>query len=241
MKCLLPAFCTLFLLLCLGCHENKNQIFVYNGATYLDFKLEFATDTTSVDFIDWKKEHPVSEFTLNGKAPLQYSVTLINGTLASLSQFKGWKWHHQENLNITGLTISRITGKHIISEFNITDFDHDGDEDLMVWVAGNMNTNRWLLIFINDQEHQKLVRLYDTADGSDIWNDPKYNEAKGIINCELYSGAYGIQNTSSYKLNGTTAAPLIKNETDLTNEIIVETKYIGENGKWKKASQEIDN
>ncbi|OYQ47212.1 hypothetical protein CHU92_01110 [Flavobacterium cyanobacteriorum] len=173
------------------------------------FNLKYPSDTLSVDGIDWEKENLTSEFTLRGKTQLLYAIKIENDTTAKLLINEKEKWVVQENIPITGWALRRIDKDVIFSEFKIKDFDKDGDEDLICWVNSNMNGNVWTIIFLNDQKTQKLVKLWDSAEETDIWDDPVYDNRKKIIECELYSGVYGFQYKSTYKLNDLEAIPIL--------------------------------
>jgi hypothetical protein len=134
----------------------------------------------------------------------------------------------------TDWAVSRIEGAQVISEFKITDFDNDGDEDLICWTSTNINGNMWTVIFLNDQRQQKLVKLYNFADDTDIWNRPEFDIETGIINCTLDGSAYGASEESSYKLNYLTPVPLIKERQERYNSRYIEDFYFkGKKGKWQ--------
>ncbi|TRW25766.1 hypothetical protein FMM05_05965 [Flavobacterium zepuense] len=228
MKLLIAAIC---LISSIGIYA---QTVLSDGIEHLDFKLEFATDTTSAFGIDWKKENLVSDFVLKGNIPLHYSIKIINDTTASLSQFHNDKSTFQENIYISEWTIRVITDSHIISEFKITDFDKDGDEDLTILVASNMNGNDWTSIYLNDSAQNKLVNLYDMADNTAIWNRPEFDSDTGIIHCTLDGSAYGASEESTYKLDNLIAIPLKKSRQErYKRNSTTDFDYIGENGKWK--------
>ena len=193
-----------FIFLAVACNHNskaiekseiiKDQTKMYDGDKYVVFNLKYATDTTSVDGIDWKKEKLSSEFTLKGKNEIRYSITVKNDSVAQLSKYDGEKFVFQESINITDWAISRGENNTIISEFKITDFDEDGNDDLICWVSTNVNGNIWTVIYLNIPEEKKLKKLY-SADGTDVWDAPVYDSKTKIISCELVSGAYGFHST----------------------------------------------
>jgi hypothetical protein len=232
--------CFLLLLLALPI-SLLAQVRTYNGEKFVEFTMQFPEDSTSLTGVDWAREKLEATFTLKGKSPLAYRVKPLNDTIIELWQLKNNKWQLQENIEYFGWALHRWDeGNKIISELKITDFDHDGDEDLVCWVNSNINGNEWTIIFINDEKQQKLVKLVNTAAlyNSDIWDAPVYDPATGIISTELFSGAYGIQNTATYRLQGTTALPLVKEEDDMGNpDYLVHTTYKGENGKWLQTGQ----
>ncbi|MES2485264.1 MAG: hypothetical protein V4581_04855 [Bacteroidota bacterium] len=208
----------------------------YSMDNVIQFILKNDPDTIA-DFngIDWAEENIIKEFELKGPVKLRYALHPVNDTVMQLLQPDGKKWKVQETINHSGWMLTRITDGIVYPYIQAIDFDKDGDEDLMLWVNMNMNGNMWTIIYLNDQKQQKLVQLVNTTtpQGNGIWDDPKYDPQTGQIHTELYSGVYGIQNTATYKLVGTTALPVIKNETDLTNsEKITYTSYKGNDGQW---------
>lgn len=108
---------------------SHGQVVKYQGEKYLEFTLKYATDTTTLDGIDWQKENLVSEFILKGVKPLKYSIQIINDSLVTLSQYENDLWIFQESINITGWALRKVENSKILSEFKITDFDRDGNED----------------------------------------------------------------------------------------------------------------
>lgn len=219
------------------------QVINRGGENFLAFTMHFPEDSTSLTGVDWGREHLEATFTLQGKTPLTYRVRPLNDTLMELWQLRGNNWQLQEHINYFGWALHRRDGNTIISELKITDFDHDGDEDLQCWVTTNVNGNEWTVLFLNDQKQQKLVRLVNTTAprGDGIWDAPTYDPETGLIHTELFSGAHGVQNAATYRLNGTTAEPLAMEEEDMGNpDYILYTTYKGENGKWIIEQQEAE-
>lgn len=217
---------------------SYSQVKKYDGEKYLEFTLKYATDTTTVDGIDWKRENLISEFTLKGKFPLRYSVRLLNDSEALLSQYNNSKWVVQDTIEISGWTSSYIEGNTIISKFKITDFDKDGNEDLTCWIFTNMHNDISTTIFLNNPKQQKLIKLYDFAEDTDVWMDPKYDSKSKKMYCLDYTGLYGLQSESTYKLINQLAIPITKTVID-TNDpaLIIEQEYKGKNGKWHLISE----
>jgi hypothetical protein len=126
----------------------------------------------------------------------------------------------------------------LVSNFKIIDFDHDGNEDLLCWVFSNINGNVWTIIYLYDPKQQKLVKLQNTVDHTDIWNDPEYRLKTSTINCSLYGSAFGNSEESSYKLEKNhSVIPLKKHIESRSQESVIDYKYVGEKGKWKLKSK----
>lgn len=229
--------------LCLFCSLNITaQTVSLDDDTRLLFRLKYATNkTTDVSEINWKKERPVSEFTLKGENQLKYSVTLENDSTAVLSQYSQGKWTVQEKISISEWTLRHVENKAIISEFKITDFNDDGNEDLICWTHTNINGNEWVVIFLNNPVKARLSKLWDDAGETDIWDRPVYNPETGYISTELEGSAYGTSEESVFLLDGLTAIPVSKHEQDSTGDIITDKYYIGNNGKWELYQTFTDN
>lgn len=213
----------------------------FDDETKLLFRLKFANNNIDVSEINWKKERPVSEFTLKGENPLKYSVTLENDSTAVLSQFNQGKWAVQEKISISEWTLRHVENKAIISEFKINDFNDDGNEDLICWTHTNINGNEWVVVFLNDPVKARLSKLWDDAGETDIWDRPVYNPETGYISTQLDGSAYGTSEESVFLLDGLAAIPVSKHEQDRTGDIITDKYYIGNNGKWELYQIFTDN
>jgi len=227
----------LFLLIIIPAYT---QTINYQGDKYVLFRLENKENNSVLNTsIHWKLENPVSEFTLKGKAPTKYSIRLKNDTIALLYRHDDKKLILHDTISHSGWPLRRINGKEIISEFKITDFDCDGNEDLLCCAASNINGNQWTLIYLNDQKQRKLVKLMNNADKTDIWDNPHYNKKKKLIECELFSGVFGFQSTYTFRLENHIALPVYKEERNYTSvdaktgegEVIQE--FTGDSGIWK--------
>lgn len=208
-----------------------------DSVRHLVFKVHFPPASLSVEDIDFTKEKPECEFELKGKIPLKYSFRLQNDSLVSLYQLKNNKFEFQENVDYQPFLWHFDEGM-LFSNFRIVDFDNDGDEDLLCWVASNVNGNEWTIIFINDQTQQKLIRLYNIADDTDIWSKPEFDKENNVINTELYGSAFGVSEEGSYKLqDDLSTIPLKKHYQDRTGKKIFDYVYVGKNNKWKLKSK----
>jgi len=211
----------------LACHQVKE----FDNETYIVFTL----NDTLADSINWQHEDMRAEFQLRGNKPLRYALHPVSDTITQLSCWVAGKWKLQENIYTSGWIYTRVVKDSVKSYFKITDFDNDGDQDLTCWIDSDAHTNRWTIVFINDEKQHKLVKLINSAEHNwDALNDPRYDPKTGIIHTELYSGAYGVQNTATYKLKETAILPVFKEETDLSDhDNVVHNTYVEENGKWK--------
>lgn len=226
----------LFLLFLLICNLSFSQTETDSAKTII-FKVNYPSNISSIDEIDFAKEKPKCELELKGKIPLKYAFHLENDSVASLYQFKNNDFHFVEKLDYQPIYWFAVDDE-LISNFKIVDFDNDGDEDIVCWVFSNVNGNEWTIVYLNDQTQQKLIRLYDTADKTDIWDRPRFDKETRTINTELYGSVYGISAESSYKLNDDlTITPIKKHYQDRTGKKIVDYLYIGKDGEWKLKSK----
>jgi hypothetical protein len=192
-----------------------------------------------VDGVEWKKEKLFSEFVLNGKIQLNYGIELISDSVSILKYFEDGMWQKQEQIEHTGWLLRKLNDNKILSEFKVSDFDNDGDDDLICWVDTSAHGNVWTVIYLNDQKQKRLVKLNNSADGTDVWDEPEYDNKIKIINCTLGGGAYGSSEESTFKLNNLTATPLTKHRQERYNPKYIEDfYYIGKNGKWKLSKHE---
>ncbi|UTN05210.1 hypothetical protein L0669_04705 [Flavobacterium bizetiae] len=212
-----------------------------DSVQHLVFKVQFPPASLSVEDIDFTKEKPECEFELKGKIPLKYSFRLQNDSIVSLYQLKNKEFTFQENMNYQPF-FWLFDNDLLFSNFKIVDFDNDGDEDLLCWVASNINSNEWTIIFINDQKQQKLVRLFNTVDGTDIWNKPEFDKETNTINTELYGSGFGVSEESSYYLKvDLTVTPIKKHFQNRTQKYTLDYEYVGKNNKWKLKSKTKSN
>ena len=216
------------------------QTKIYEDNKYVVFNLKYATDTTTVDGINWQKEKLVSEFTLKGEKSVKYSIAVENDSTAMLSRYNNGKWLLQEKIKMSDWTLRRVENKAIISGFKITDFNKDGNEDLICWTHTNINGNEWVLVYLNDVKNQKLVKLWNDAEETDIWDRPEYDEATGFISIQRDGSAYGTSDESIFLLDGFSASPVSKHYQDRSEETIIDYYYVGDNDKWELYQTIID-
>lgn len=216
------------------------QVTTLEGEKFVTFKLKYKADYAGSDVgINWKKEQPVSEFTLNGKIPAKYSIRLENDTLSTILKQEGGKWIVKEKMEHSPWPLRKIDDKVLVSEFKITDFDKDGNEDLVCWVNTNINGNQWSLIYLNDG--QKLIKLWNDADETAIWDRPEYDETTGFISIQRDGSAYGTSEESIFLLEGYGVSPVSKHYQDREEESITDYYYAGNNGKWELYQTFKDN
>ncbi len=245
MKSLQWAAILISLSLLAQCHPKKTEtkakgiVAAKDTVTYITFEKTATVNDSSDIGVDWKTEKPTSEFTLNGKKPLAYKFELLNDSTAVLSQKVNRNWLEQDRFEFQPWHWI-ITEEGIVSQFEIKDFNNDGNDDLVCLISSNVNANEWVYIYLNNGS--KLIKLYNTADEDYIWDNPQYNPKTKTINTELFSSAYGIANTATYKLDDLIAKPLEKNESDSAtkSDAIINKTYIGKNGKWKLVKTETE-
>lgn len=225
----------LLLLIFLMSLSSLSQTTLYGDGKYVTFKLRHKANNNKSDSgIYWNKENLISEFILEGDTPLKYAIKLENDSIAALLAFNNGKWIEEDKIVHDSWPLRRIDGKKIISEFKITDFNKDGNEDLLCWVMSNMNGNVWTIVYLNDPIQQKLVKLWDIADDTDIWDRPEYETTTGSIHTTLEGSAYSHSAEATYKLEGLIAKPLEKHYQDRSSAINFRDDYYkGNNGKWE--------
>lgn len=176
-------------------------------------------------------------FILNGDSSQIYSIKIINDSTTLLSKFYNNKSYFIDTLS--HLFVSEFSGEIIIPGFTITDFDKDGDQDLLCFLFTNIHGNIWTAIFLFDEKNKTLVKLIDPGDSDDIWDAPEFNGTTNGIKCKRISGVYGISYESSYYLDGLIAYPLDKREEDTsqlnsaTGKGGVIRLYTGKSGRWE--------
>lgn len=201
-----------------------------HSVTYISFDKMAPVNESSDIGVNWKVEKPISEFTLNGIKPLTYKLELINDSIAVLSQRIDDNWHEQDKFEFRPW-LWVIDDQKIISKFRITDFDKDGDEDLLCWVISNINGNEFTYIYLNDSD--KLIKLYNKAEETFYWFTPQYNHQKKELYSNWYGSAYGHDDECIYKLENLNVIPVSKHHQERSGEEIRDDYYKGKNGKWK--------
>jgi hypothetical protein len=202
---------------------------------YLDFKVKAKKNIGGgFDLIN-KKLRAV--FILKGKNNLKYSIEILNDTISILSKFENNKLFFVDSIHQMYLIIDD-TNKIFFPTFEITDFNEDGNQDLICWTGTNVNGNRWVSIYLNNSQKKILEKLENTAESGYIWDDPIYNSKDSTVNCDRGAGAYGLSFESKYRLIGFTATPIEKRESDSRNvNYTIDKLYNGVNGKWKLKSE----
>lgn len=216
---------------------GKAQYTLIDGVKYVSFKKQVPVNDNSLVGIDWEHERPVSEFNLKSKNPATYLFTLQNDSVAVLSQKVNGTWQQQDAFQFQPWRW-QLSDDETVSQFRITDFDHDGDEDVLCWFKSNINGNKWMYIYLNDGN--KLVKLYDNAEDTDYWFMPEFEGKKRIIKSQYYGSAHGHDFESFYKLKGLSAVPLSKHHEERSGKEIREEYYKGVNGKWKLVKTETE-
>ena len=223
---------------------NNGKWDLYQTFTDNFRNIDFLLPENAKDFenIEWKKEKIISEFTLNGQTPLKCRITLLNSDESILEQFINNKWVKIGEPGWFENETSYERNESFTNSFSISDFNHDGYEDLICWHLTDVNGNQHTTIYLNDPKTKTLVLLKNADDN--VWSAPDFDKLTDVISCTVVSGIFGVSWESTYSLDGLTAIPLIKKEYDGL-KIDVQTgtgrilrTYNGENGKWVLASEE---
>jgi len=171
---------------------------------------------------------------------IAYQLDLTGNDTLRLSRFKDGsesQLTYQASIDIPGW-INDTENMYSTPNFQITDFNHDGNEDLIFYVGVNVHGSLDAVLFLSDRKTKKLIKLYNTPEGTDVWDTPEYNPKTGIITCNRMAGNAGLSFISTYKLKGFTAKPLAKEVKDYTNlngetsKGYSESTYTGKKGKW---------
>ncbi|AWH84535.1 hypothetical protein HYN59_05120 [Flavobacterium album] len=155
---------------------------------------------------------------------------------------------YQETVTVPGFLDELFSHEHYeyFPGFLITDFNNDGDQDLVIYTGADVHGNLETLIFLADRKTKKLVKLQNTAEGTDVWDTPEYDPKTKTITCNRISGNAGLSFRSRYKLKGFIAEPQTKEVQDRTNvngetgKGYSESTYKGKKGKWVLTNKVID-
>jgi hypothetical protein len=208
-----------------------------DSVTYISFDKTASVNDSSDIGVDWKVEKPTSEFILNGKKTLTYKIELINDSIGVLSQKMDGSWHVQDKFKFQPWQWA-INNEKIITKFRITDFDKDGDDDLLCWVISNINGNEFTYIYLNGGD--KLIKLYNKAEETFYWFTPQYNNQKKELYSNWYGSAYGHDDECIYKLENLNVIPVSKHHQERSGKEIRDDYYKGKNGKWKLVKTETE-
>jgi len=210
------------------------QTEIRDKVQYIVFESKFPGNdktTYDVDEIDFGKEQPEAVFTLAGPIPLRYKMRLVNDTLAQLYRFNNG-WQHGEDMQYVSSFFERFENDNLLhTNFEISDFDKDGDEDLICWVFDTMNGNGWSHIYLNDQETLKLVKLKNIEDEG-YWVLPRYDASTGNIICSEFGSELAPSYIAKYQLNGLEALPINKNCRWHNEDNDEYYTFKGSNGEW---------
>ncbi|MFY7730286.1 MAG: hypothetical protein ACOVRN_12270 [Flavobacterium sp.] len=243
MKSLQWAAILISLSLLAQCHPKKTEtkakgiVAAKDTVAYITFEKTAPVNDSSDIGVDWKTEKPISQFTLQGKSPLNYKIELINDSFAVLSQKVNRNWLEQDRFEFQPWQWG-IDDEKIITKFYITDFDKDGDDDLLCWVMSNINGNEFTYIYLNDSN--KLVKLYDKAEDTFYWFNPEYSLKKKELYSNWYGSAYGHDDECVYKLENLNVTPVSKHHQERSGKEIRNEYYKGKNGKWKLVKTETE-
>jgi len=212
-----------------------------DSLTYIVFKPQYNSnpkDDYDADKIDFSKEQPESVFIFAGPVPLKYKMKLVNDTVAQLYGYQSGQWHLQEDMRYESYFLERYEEDGLLhSRFEISDFDNDGDQDLLCGVFSSMNGNMWSHIYLNDQQTLRLVKLNNIEDDG-YWVNSRYSNGK--IYCAEYGSAFGPSYEAEYLLQGLKAIPLKKKAESHSYCVQEYYNLEGRDGEWKMVSQNLD-
>lgn len=192
------------------------------------FKLrQPINDSLPVVLIDFKNENLSSDFILQGKTQLHYAVEMKNYDYITLYKIEN------EKVKIETLKYpvrSQFSSDTIFSGLRITDFNKDGNEDLLCLTHSNYMTG--VIIYLNDPSQQKLIKLYNTAESSYFWVNPVFDESNNMIKCHYEDNEHGDFFESTYTLKDFTATAISKHHKGYVKDKEFDNRYEVQNNKW---------
>lgn len=203
--------------------QNKSKA---NGSVALQDEgyIMFAVDSTEILL-------PV-EFTLTGKKPLHYRISFKDQSSFLLSQNINGRYVVQDTLLCDTNYWQWQENRPVVSSFRITDFDADGNQDLVYVASVGGHGDMLTVIYLNNPKQGKLVLLADINGNSDFLVNPEYDAKKKLLTTYASGGMHGYSN-ETYKLKNQVAEPIERIEAEFTDESqTVERRYKYQNGEW---------
>jgi len=200
----------------------------------IDFRIEtIPLETGGIQIL---KSEFRQEFKINDQ---QYCIEIINDSTSVFSLYNSSQWQVIDSISLILFIVD--TNRMITPEFTIQDFNNDGFDDFLCWPFTDIHGNQWTFIYLYDPSTSRIVKLFNHAEKTFIWDNPNYDTTKQQISCELLSGVLGTHIESTYYLKGLIAEPLEKTiiENSMSGETIIskERHYKGKNGHWKRISK----
>jgi len=202
-----------------------------DGYVMFGFEDIFDPQTGGLDF---KAQEIWQNITLKGKTPLEYQLKVVDAGTALMLQNIDKAWVVRDTILCSTDTWTLMEGWPLVSSFRVTDFDKDGNEDLMYTDVSGGHNALTTLIYLNHPKTGRLVKLYNTADATYLWDDPQYDAKNKTVTTSVSGGLHGIHINTTYKLKKATAIPLTKTEIDHTDENVgIERNYKYKDRHWK--------
>jgi hypothetical protein len=190
-------------------------------------------DTLAVIEIDFKNENLSSDFVLQGKIPLHYSVKMNDFKHTVLFRIQGENKAIEDEIKYPQR--NHISSDSIISGIKITDFNKDGNEDIVCYVYGYYMEGA--IIYLNNPSQGKLVKLWNTAEATDFWVNPVFDQSNNTIKCNYNDPDHGELFESTYVFENFTTTPVSKHQKGYVKNKRFDNRYIGEDNKWVLVKQ----
>lgn len=180
------------------------------------------------------KRHIYREFRLNNTE--LYSIEIFEDSVTLLKHMRNRQWHVLDTIDRKTVLYADQACDIQYPQYQLTDLNQDGYKDLLIIAKTDDNNNAFGKLCLYNSAKASLQPV-KSAEKDGWWASPEYNAGDSTIACTQLSGVYGIRYTSMYKLQGSRAIPLSKDEEDTMGEAegkrAVERIYKGDNGRWK--------
>jgi hypothetical protein len=181
------------------------------------------------------KRHIYREFKLNSTE--LYSIEIFEDSVSVLRTLRNKQWHVLDTIDRKTKIYADAACDIQYPQYQLTDMNHDGYKDLFVIIKSDDYNNSIGKICMYHTANKSL-QSFKSAEDDGYWASPEFHENDSTIECTLLSGVYGVRYTSLYKLQGSHAIPVSKDEEDTLGEAegkhAIERIYKGSaEGKWK--------